>query len=87
MICQVFRSPKRDGMYLYLPASADPAELPEPLLRQFGKPEPALRLNITPERKLARADAAQVLQALNEQGYYLQMPPNPLADPAPQPRG
>lgn len=79
MICQVYRSPKRDEMYLYLPADADPTELPEALLQQFGRPEPALRVQITPDRKLARADAGQVLAAIREQGFFLQMPPNPLA--------
>lgn len=80
MICQVYRSPRRDEMYLYLPADADPAELPEALLRQFGRPEPALRIHLTPDRKLARADSGRVMEALRTQGYYLQMPPNPLID-------
>ncbi len=80
MICQVYRSSKRDEMYLFLPAQADPAKLPESLLKQFGRPEPALRLDISPGRKLARADAAQVLEAIRAQGFYLQMPPNPLVD-------
>jgi hypothetical protein len=32
---------------------------------------------LTPERRLARTSAAEVLRAIREQGYYLQMPPLP----------
>ncbi len=78
MICQVYRSSRRDEMYLYLPADADPAKLPAALLKQFGRPEPAMRIHLAPDRRLARADVQQVLEAIRRQGFYLQMPPNPL---------
>jgi uncharacterized protein YcgL (UPF0745 family) len=32
-------------------------------------------LLLTPERKLARVDAAEVLGKIQEQGFFLQMPP------------
>lgn len=80
MICQIYRSPRRDEMYLYLPAEADPKQLPATLLQQFGTPEPSLRLLLTPDRKLARAESKVVLEAIEKQGFYLQMPPNPLVD-------
>ena len=34
-------------------------------------------LQLAPGKKLARADAEQVLAAIDEQGFYLQMPPGP----------
>lgn len=74
-ICEVFRSPRKPEMYLYVDKAAGYAELPEALLRQFGEPEPVMTLLLTPERKLARADAAAVLQQIELQGFYLQMPP------------
>ena len=40
----------------------------------FGKPEFTLEFDLTVDRKLALADAQQVLQSLDDQGYYLQMP-------------
>ena len=40
-------------------------------------PEPVMLLQLAPGRKLARADAQQVLAAIEEQGFYLQMPPTP----------
>ncbi|KGE03759.1 Protein YcgL [Pseudohaliea rubra DSM 19751] len=52
-------------------------ELPEGLLAGFGTPELVLTLVLTPERRLARTDAATVLAALDEKGFYLQLPPQP----------
>ena len=62
-------------MYLYVYKAAGVAEVPEVLLTQFGEPESVMTLVLTPGRKLARADAAEVLQKIDEQGFFLQMPP------------
>ena len=74
-LCEVFRSPRKPEMYLYVDKSQGYRDLPELLLNQFGEPEPVMTLLLTPERKLARADAAEVLQQIESQGFYLQMPP------------
>ncbi len=79
-ICEVFRSPRREGMYLYVDKAEGLARVPEHLRQVFGEPESALVLHLKPERKLARADAADVLAALEEPGFYLQMPPVPEAE-------
>ena len=68
-------------MYLFVDRDYPLEELPEGLLAGFGKPELALNLVLTPERRLARADAATVLAALDEQGYYLQLPPRAGVEP------
>ncbi|WP_314918768.1 YcgL domain-containing protein [Pseudomonas helleri] len=74
-ICSIYRSPKRNGMYLYV-LKADALErVPETLLISFGKPQHAFDLVLTPERTLAREDIGKVLENLKEQGYHLQMPP------------
>ena len=74
-LIEVFRSPRKAEMYLYVDKAAGYKELPDALLNQFGEPEPVMTLVLTPERKLARADAAEVLQQIEAQGFYLQMPP------------
>lgn len=76
-ICQVFRSPKREGMYLYVRKQEGLDRVPEALLERFGEPEPTLVFKLEPERKLARASALEVMSALDETGYYLQLPPVP----------
>lgn len=75
--CRVYRSSRRAEMYLYVTEARDLAPVPEELLARFGIPQLALRLELGPDRHLARADAGQVLAALHEQGWYLQMPPSP----------
>ena len=76
-MCQVYRSPRRQEMYLYVDKNRGLAEVPEALLTQFGEPEEALSLLLTAERKLARVEASEVLRCIEEQGFFLQLPPTP----------
>lgn len=76
MLCQIYRSSKRTEMYLYTDLERGLDAVPEELLARFGKPESVMKLNLTADRKLARVDSAKVLQSLQDQGYYLQMPPS-----------
>jgi len=74
MKCFVYKSIKKADSYIYLNEKDNFEKLPEQLLMLFGKPEFTLELDLTVDRKLALADAQQVLQSLDNQGYYLQMP-------------
>lgn len=62
-------------MYLYVDAESDLSRVPGPLLERFGRPVEALSLLLTADRPLARADAARVLACIEDDGFYLQMPP------------
>lgn len=75
VLCSVYRSPKKEGMYLYVEKKTGLDNIPELLLKQFGTPELAMTLIISPETKLARAEASGVLDQINQEGFYLQMPP------------
>jgi len=74
-LCQIYRSPLQQEMYLYVDAREGISKVPDKLLKNFGKPEPTLSLLLTVERRLARAEAAIILQSIAEKGYYLQLPP------------
>ncbi|ARN75882.1 YcgL domain-containing protein [Oceanicoccus sagamiensis] len=76
-ICTIYRSSKHEGMYLYVDKQDDLQRVPAALLKRFGKPEQAMTLVLTPERVLARVDIEKVLTGLEEQGFFLQMPPQP----------
>lgn len=76
-LCHIYKSPADNEMYLYVPQREDLARVPKALLEKFGKPQRVTTLVLTPERKLARADAGKVLAALRTQGFYLQLPPPP----------
>jgi uncharacterized protein YcgL (UPF0745 family) len=75
-IVQVYKSPRREEMYLYVDKARGLVDLPEALLARFGEPQPVMILPLSGGRKLARADAAEVLAAIEENGFYLQMPPS-----------
>lgn len=72
---RVYRSSRRQDMYLYVDAADDLGPVPEALLQRFGRPVEALSLVLTADRTLARADAARVLESIATDGYYLQLPP------------
>jgi uncharacterized protein YcgL (UPF0745 family) len=77
VICSIYRSPKKEGMYLYVDKKEGLERVPEALLARFGEPEHAMTLLIHAERQLARVDAAKVLEGIETQGFFLQMPPQP----------
>lgn len=70
----VFHSSKKPDTYLYVRRGQLWDDLPEGLRTLFGKPVHAMDLILTPERKLARANAEQVLAAISDKGFFLQMP-------------
>ncbi len=73
-LIEVFRSKRKADTYLYLPKDADQQALPEPLRQVFGDPEFVIGLDLQPERELARFSGAEVLEAIERQGFFLQMP-------------
>lgn len=75
LLCDVYKSKKMDEAYLYVSRQNGLDNLPEALLDTFGKPTLALTIVLTPEKKLARAQAPKVLEQIAAQGFYLQMPP------------
>lgn len=74
-ICSIYKSPRKNEMYLYVERSEALARVPESLLAAFGPPQHAFDLVLTPERTLAREDISKVLENIEKQGYHLQMPP------------
>lgn len=75
VLCRIFRSQRQAEMYLYVEFSRGLEDVPADLLQRFGTPVPVMSLKLTPDRKLARADASTVLATIAKQGFYLQMPP------------
>lgn len=72
----VFKSRVRTGAYIFVPKEAGAAAIPDGLLTVFGHPEEVISMRLSADRRLANADAEAVLAALQEQGYYLQLPPD-----------
>ena len=71
----VYRSAKKADAYLYLPLEDDLESLPKELASLFGRAIFAMELTITPDLKMSRLNAEEVLVGLQEKGYVLQLPP------------
>lgn len=75
VICSVYRSPKRDEMYLYVAKKDQLSRVPAELLNLFGTPQHVMDIPLTEKRELARVDKTKLLASIEEKGYFLQMPP------------
>ena len=74
-LVEVYKSSRKPGTYLYIERGSDLADLPEGLREAFGAPERVLSLKLTDGRQLARYTGAEVLAAIDSQGFFLQLPP------------
>ena len=72
---QVYRSGKKADTYLFLPIADAYEDLPEALQEHFGEATAFLSFWLHEERYLAQSDSRQVLAAIDQQGFYLQLPP------------
>lgn len=76
IILSIFKSPRKDEMYLYVDKREQLERVPEPLLEMFGKPVHVMDMPMMPGRKLARVENTEkLLDEVNGKGYFLQMPP------------
>ncbi|MGP9831208.1 YcgL domain-containing protein [Marinobacter sp. NSM] len=70
----VFRSSKKSDTYIYVRRGQNWDDLPEALRSIFGQPVHAMDLLLSPDKKLARTTGKEVLEALAEKDFFLQMP-------------
>jgi len=76
--CEVYRCGQKADTYLYLKDGMDLEDLPDEMLDLLGELTPFLKLELSESSKLARTETSDVLRALADQGYYLQLPPGEL---------
>lgn len=75
LLVSVYKSPKKDEMFLYVPKADGLGKVPAPLLAMFGTPLHVMDMPLKPGRDLARVTGARLREELDAKGYYLQMPP------------
>lgn len=78
-VIEIFKGHKKEEMYLYVEQKNGLKSVPDDLLATFGQTESVMVLLLTKDKKLARVTASDVLAAIEDQGYFLQMPPPPEA--------
>ena len=75
----VYKSQRKPDTYVYLGKREDFEAIPAAVRATLEPFSFVLEVALTPERKLARVDAALVRSNLTEQGFHLQLPPAPVA--------
>lgn len=75
LLLAVYKSPKRDEMYLYVPKADGLRKVPEALLAVFGTPVHVMDMPLKPGRDLARLSGDKLRAEIAEKGFCLQMPP------------
>jgi len=78
MLCAVYKSIRKSQTYLFIAKRDDFGPVPDPLLTQFGPPQLVSLFNIKPDTQLAMAESNSVLEAIEKDGYFLQLPPPPI---------
>lgn len=90
MHCNIYRSSKKDEMYIYVTSNmnetksedSDPLEnVPDAVRQAFGRATFVMHLELHEGRKLARANVLHVIDSLETKGFFLQMPPEGLINP------
>lgn len=75
LLVSVYKSPKKDEMFLYVTKAGGLAKVPEALLAMFGAPVHVMDIPLRSGRDLARVSGDKLRAELAEKGFYLQMPP------------
>jgi len=75
MLCAIYKSPKKAQTYLFVKTRDDFSAVPSALMTTFGTPTLVTLINLATKTKLGMADLEKVKTSLNEQGFYLQLPP------------
>lgn len=74
--CWIYKSNKKEEMYLYMSQEDHFDDLPSELITMFGAPSFVMELALTPDKKLAKENSITVIQNLEQQGFHLQLPPD-----------
>ncbi|ABR74749.1 hypothetical protein CBG46_09180 [Actinobacillus succinogenes] len=74
MLCAIYKSKKKDGMYLYIEKRDDFSVLPDSLREAFGIPVFVMLFNLVGKKTLINTDNREVMEQIKQNGFYLQMP-------------
>jgi uncharacterized protein YcgL (UPF0745 family) len=75
MNCFVYKGRLKADTYLWIPRAGEFEAVPEALMVKLGAIEEVMSLELYPGRRLARTRAEDVMEAFEEHGFYLQLPP------------
>ncbi|AQM19883.1 YcgL domain-containing protein [Vibrio anguillarum] len=76
MLCSIYKSSKKEGAYLYVTKKDDFSQVPDTLMAMFGKPTLVMVVKLE-GRTLAQVNIEKVKESLENEGFFLQLPPPP----------
>jgi uncharacterized protein YcgL (UPF0745 family) len=76
MLCSIYKSSKKEGTYLYIPKKDDFSQVPDTLMQMFGKPTLVMVVKLE-GRTFAQVNIERVKESLENEGFFLQLPPPP----------
>lgn len=75
MLCAVYKSSRKVDTYLFVKKRDCFEDVPVALMDMFGVPQLVMVFPIAKRESLGMADIQKVRATLEENGYYLQIPP------------
>jgi uncharacterized protein len=75
MQCVVYKSLRQFDYYLFVKKDDGFTRLPDGLKKILGVLEKVIDLELDENRTLVQADVVEVMQQIEDKGYFLQMPP------------
>ena len=75
MNCSIYKSARKRDTFLFVRNEKELSDIPDALLTLLGELEQVMILELHPKQKLARAEAGEVMRQIEQNGYYLQLPP------------
>ncbi|MDO4625808.1 MAG: YcgL domain-containing protein [Pasteurellaceae bacterium] len=73
MLCAIYKSTKKERMYLYVSQRDNFSAVPESLMQAFGKLHLVMLFNLAGKKTLKGLNHQDVIDALQTQGFYLQI--------------
>jgi len=74
MQCFIYRCSRKDDLYIYLAEKDDFSHVPAAVMKGLGLTEFVMELELTPDTRLAKEAARDVMQNLEDKGFHLQLP-------------
>ncbi len=71
----VYKASSREYLYVYVAEAVGLDKVPAGLLTQFGEPTLVMPLDLAAGQQLGKVRSDEVMAAVEDKGYYLQMPP------------
>lgn len=75
MLCAVYKSSRKADTYLFVKKRDCFEDVPAALMDMFGVPQLVMVFPIAKRESLGMADIHRVRAEMEENGYYLQIPP------------